>query len=400
MVEQGSGRLQLRSLEPYWYIIAAFFVASMLLYAYHAATGYIPSRVALSIDALNFNIYWYGIIITGGIALGSYVVSRLARQRARRLFLREVPAHVRRRAVDELDLPQEIHQILDANGVHTLGELLFKWGFGSEGIPLNSDGRDVVANELIAQAGVRNEWVDDPPWRQWNPYHVWNGLIWCLILAVIGARLYHVFTPSPSMAEVGITSPADYFRNPLQLINLRRGGLGIYGGIAGGALGLMVYAYRNRISAIGLADLAVVGVALGQFIGRWGNFFNQELYGRPTDVPWATWIEPAYRLTGYEQFARFHPAFLYESLWNLLTFFILLTLLRRYRNRLFPGDVMGAYLILYAIGRTLLEMVRLDSRTVSIGAVDTGVPIATLVSIVVAVIAAVWIFLRHQRATR
>ena len=109
--------------------------------------------------------------------------------------------------------------------------------------------------------------------------------LWCLILGVIGARLYHVLTPSPSMAAFGIESPIDYFRNPSQLINLRNGGLGIYGGMAGGALGLFWYTRRQKLSMIAWADLAVVGMALGQVFGRWGNYFNQELYGRPSNLP-------------------------------------------------------------------------------------------------------------------
>ncbi|HSM55326.1 MAG TPA: prolipoprotein diacylglyceryl transferase [Candidatus Sulfomarinibacteraceae bacterium] len=389
-------RSRLTEVQPYWYPITLFLLVASALYVYHIFTGFTPDRVAIAIEALQFNIYWYGLIITGGIALGSYVVVRLAHEQARRVLKEEVPPNMRSRPVDRLDLPEEIVEVLADNDVKRMGDLLLYLGFGADGLPLNSEGRDVVRQTLAVQSGIDARWLENPRWAQWNPYHVWNGLIWCLIFAVIGARLYHVLTPSPSMAEVGITSPADYFRNPLQLINLRRGGLGIYGGIAGGALGLLIYAYRTRISWLGWADLAVVGVALGQFVGRWGNFINQELYGRPSSAPWAVWIEPAYRLDGYEQFTRFHPAFLYESLWNLLAFVILLTLVRRFHARLFRGDVMAAYLILYAVGRTLLETVRLDSRQLELGAVQ--LPVATLVSIVIALGMASWIYVRHQRA--
>ncbi|MFW5940259.1 MAG: prolipoprotein diacylglyceryl transferase [Chloroflexota bacterium] len=396
MEQTARNKSRLTEVQPYWYAIGLFLLLAVGLYLYHIFTGFTPDRVALGVEALQFNIYWYGLIITGGIALGSYVVFRLALEQARRVLRDEVPRNVRSRPVDRLDLPEEIEKVLAGKDVDRMGELLLYLGFGSDGLPLNSEGRDVVRQTLAAQPGIDARWLDNPRWGQWNPYHVWNGLIWCLILAVVGARLYHVFTPSPSMAEVGITSPADYFRNPLQLVNLRRGGLGIYGGIAGGALGLLIYAYRTRISWLGWADLAVVGVALGQFVGRWGNFFNQELYGRPTSAPWAVWIEPAYRLDGFQQFERFHPAFLYESLWNLLAFVILLTLVRRYHERLLKGDVMAVYLILYAVGRTLLETVRLDSRQMEVGAVQ--LPIATLVSIVLALLMAAWIYLRHRRA--
>lgn len=383
--------------EPYWYVILLLLVAGMGLFINHVSTGFTPGRVALAIDAFDFNIFWYGIIITAGIALGAYVVSRLAQERAERTLEREVPVAVRRRHIGKLKLPAEIERTLQDSGAQTVGDVLLRWGFGGPSLGLNKEGRQALRRRLAAERDVPESWLEQPPWRQWNPDHVWSGLVWCLILAVVGARLYHVLTPSPSMAQVGITSPWDYFRNPLQMINLRSGGLGIYGGIAGGALGLLIFTYRNRLSAMAWADLGVIGVALGQFVGRWGNFFNQELYGQPTDVPWALWIDPVYRLPGYTEFSRFHPAFLYESLWNLMVFVVLLTLERRYRERLFTGDLMATYLILYAIGRTLLETVRLDSRTVVIGDVSTGVPIATLVSIVIAVVMGAWIVVRHQR---
>jgi phosphatidylglycerol---prolipoprotein diacylglyceryl transferase len=135
---------------------------------------------------------------------------------------------------------------------------------------------------------------------------------------------------------------------------------------------------------------------LGQAIGRWGNFFNQELYGRPTDLPWAVTIDPLYRLPGYNQFSHFHPAFLYESLWNFLTFVLLLTLFRRYRHRLLQGDLLALYLVLYAVGRSLLETVRLDSRTVTIGAIDFGLPVATAVSLLLAILMIAWMAWRRR----
>lgn len=382
-------------LPLYWYAILLFLAGSMGLYLAHLVTGFTPDRVAFSIDSLGFDVYWYGIIITAGIALGAFVVSRLALERARELLEAVVPLAVREKRVSDLALPAEIERILAKRNVETVGELLLRWGFERDALGLNEAGREVVRAWLREDVDVDSAWLTAPPWAQWNPGHVWNGLIWAMLLGVVGARLYHVLTPSPSMADVGIRSAADYFRHPLQLVNLRRGGLGIYGGIAGGALGLLIYSYRNRISALGWADLAVVGLALGQFVGRWGNFFNQELYGSPSTLPWAVRIEPAYRLPGYAEYARFHPAFLYESLWNLLVFILLLTLVRRYRARLKRGDMMAIYLILYATGRVLLETVRLDSRTVAFG-VDLGVAVATVVSVVLAAIMGGWLWWRHR----
>ncbi|MCA9976191.1 MAG: prolipoprotein diacylglyceryl transferase, partial [Anaerolineales bacterium] len=123
----------------------------------------------------------------------------------------------------------------------------------------------------------------------------------------------------------------------------------------------------------------------------------QELYGRPTDVPWAITIDPLYRLPAYSEFSRFHPAFLYESLWSLLTFVILITILRRFSNKLLSGDLMALYLIFYAIGRTLLEMVRLDSRTMNLAGVELNMAVATFVSLILAFLMAVWIAVRHLR---
>jgi prolipoprotein diacylglyceryl transferase len=200
------------------------------------------------------------------------------------------------------------------------------------------------------------------------------------------------------MAAVGIESPLDYFRNPDQLINFRNGGLGIYGGIAGGLLGLFLYTRRQRLPMLGWTDLCAVGVALGQAFGRWGNFFNQELYGRPTNVFWAVHIDPIYRLPGYTEFERFHPAFLYESLWSLVTFAVLLWLLRRHAGRLLAGDLTALYLIFYGIGRSLLELVRLDSRTLLIGGLEIAISVAALVSILVALIMSGWLVLKHQAA--
>jgi phosphatidylglycerol:prolipoprotein diacylglycerol transferase len=195
------------------------------------------------------------------------------------------------------------------------------------------------------------------------------------------------------MAAEGINSFVDYFRQPEKLVNLRNGGLGIYGGIAGGLLGLLWYTRRNRLPTIGWADLSAVGVALGQFVGRWGNFINQELYGRPTTVPWAVHIDDNYRLPGYIEFETFHPAFLYESIWNLLSFFVLYFVARRYYNKLKPGDLVAIYLIQYGVGRILLEFVRLDSRTWAFVGIE--IPVASAVSLAIVIPMAVLLVRRH-----
>ena len=385
------------NIAPYWYAIVAFLLLAAGIYANHLLTGVTPSRVAIHIPWVEFDVFWYGIWIVGGIALGCWVVASLARERGERLFRQTVPIKLRKRPLTSLDIPDEIAAQFTQQKFETVGDLLLVWGYDPRAAGLNKEGIPIVREALLEVPKIDTTWIDDASWRIWNPDHVWNGIIWCLIFAVIGARLYHVMTPSPSMAAVGIESPLDYFRNPYQLINFRNGGLGIYGGIAGGALGLFIYSRRAKIPMLGWADLAVVGLALGQVFGRWGNFFNQELYGRPTELPWAVTIDPAYRLAEYHDAVRFHPAFLYESLWSLLTFFVLYFLAKRYSERLLSGELMAGYLIFYAIGRSLLELVRLDSRVITIGSFDLSIAIATLISIIIAVLAAIWIVWRRYR---
>ena len=387
-----------RRIEPYWYAIGLVLTAAAALYGYHLATGLTPSRAAVII--LGFPIYWYALWIITGIVLGAWVAARLAAERGRRVFEATVPADIRARPSAELALPEEIAARLTKRRFATLGDILWAAGLDRRRLGLNKAATDEVVAALAAAPGIDAAWLSAAPWRRWNPDHAWNGLMWALILGLIGARVYHILTPSPSMAAVGIYSPLDYLRDPLQLLNFRGGGLGIYGGLAGGALGLYIYTRRNRLAMLDWSDLAVVGLALGQAIGRWGNFFNQELYGRPTDVPWAVHIDPINRLPDYAAFERFHPAFLYESLWSLLTFFVLLRLARRHSARLLPGELTAFYLIAYAIGRSLLELVRLDSRAVAFFGLESGLAVATLISLVVALGAAAAVIIRRLRRRR
>ena len=309
--------------------------------------------------------------------------SRLSWERWRQTFLATVPEPVRVLPVTAVSLSETLQTKLQKQNMVTVGDLLLLWGTDPRNIRLSDEEREALKAALITMPEIDATWLEDAPWRIWNPDYVWNGIIIILILGLIGARLYHVLTPSPSMAALGIESPADYFRNPQMLFNLRNGGLGIYGGLAGGALGLLYFTWRNRLPLLPWADMSVVGVAIGQTFGRWGNFMNQELYGRPTTVPWAITIEPINRLPAFADFSTFHPAFLYESLWNFLTFGLLIWLWRRW-EKLMDGEMTAVYLIMYAIGRTLLETVRLDSRVVSLGGAELPLAWATLVSILVA----------------
>lgn len=395
----GAAQKSLRrpKIEFYWLVIIVWALGLTGLFGYHLWTNEMPASTAF--EVLGLPVYWYGIIIVAGIALGAVIVSRLAWERWRHAFLAAVPDDVKVLPVTAVSLSETIQTKLDKQGVQTIGELLLLWGTDPRNLRLKNEEREALKTALAALPEVDPVWLEDAPWRVWNPDFVWNGIIICLVLGLIGARLYHVLTPSPSMAALGIESPRDYFQNPQLLFNFRGGGLGIYGGLAGGALGLLFFTWRNRLPLLPWADMAAVGVAIGQAFGRWGNFMNQELYGRPTNLPWAVYIDPVHRLPSFTDFSYFHPAFLYESLWNFLTFGLLMWLWRR-RKRLLVGEMTAVYLIMYAIGRTLLETVRLDSRVVSLGGVQLPLAWATLVSIVVALSMVVWLVVRRRRDGR
>lgn len=205
-----------------------------------------------------------------------------------------------------------------------------------------------------------------------DPDHVWNGLTWVIFAGLIGARLYHVLTPPPSM---GITA-LDYLRNPLSAIAIWKGGLGVPGALIGGGLAFFIYARRQRLDFLVWVDLIIPSVALGQAVGRWGNYFNQELYGRPTDLPWAITIRPENRVAGYESFSRFHPMFFYEIILTLLICVGLIWIGRRFAGRLRPGDLLVSYVVLYGGGRFFLEFLKLDAP-----ALGGGLTIAQVVSL-------------------
>jgi phosphatidylglycerol:prolipoprotein diacylglycerol transferase len=183
------------------------------------------------------------------------------------------------------------------------------------------------------------------------------------------------------MVEMGITTQY-YLTHPLDAINVRAGGLGIPGGVMGGALALWIYTRKKNLSFASWVDIIAPGLALAQAIGRWGNFVNQELYGAPTDLPWAIFIEPSKRLQEYIDVAYYHPMFFYEFLWNLMNMALLLILGRKFKDKLFRGDIFLIYLVVYPIGRFLLEFIRLDPSNVGgINANQTTMAIITLASL-------------------
>lgn len=162
-----------------------------------------------------------------------------------------------------------------------------------------------------------------------------------MVAAILGARAYYVLFEFPY-----------YLQNPGEIIAIWHGGLAVHGGIIGGTIAMLIGCRHYHISFWHFVDIMAPFMALGQAIGRWGNFFNQEAYGYEVDpaaVPWAMWIDGAYR----------HPTFLYESCWDLLVFVILLLLMRQAWIR--RGEIALSYLMLYSMGRVIIEGFRTDS---------------------------------------
>jgi phosphatidylglycerol---prolipoprotein diacylglyceryl transferase len=222
--------------------------------------------------------------------------------------------------------------------------------------------------------------------RGYEPEIVWDLMIYLLIGGIIGARLWHIFTPPPSS---GVTTEW-YLTHPLDALNIRKGGLGIPGAVIAGVIVMYFYARRHGLGFTDWLDIGAPGLALGQGIGRWGNFFNQELYGAPTTLPWKIFIDPEHRLVDYSDVEYYHPLFLYESIWNFGNMFLLLWISRRYADWLKSGDLFLIYLIVYPVGRFLLDFLRLDASIVA------GLNINQTVMAVVAVGAALALVWRHR----
>lgn len=176
---------------------------------------------------------------------------------------------------------------------------------------------------------------------------LWDLMFWLVVGALIGARVY----------EVLLVDPSYYWLYPLDSLKIWQGGLAIHGAWIGGLIVLYLFTKKYKLNLLKLLDLVAIGTIIGQVIGRWGNYFNQELYGTPTDMLWGIPISQVNRISGYEMFTHFHPTFLYESLGNLLILIILLIFLK-YKK--YNGQIFFIYLGLYSLLRLLTEFIRID----------------------------------------
>ena len=189
--------------------------------------------------------------------------------------------------------------------------------------------------------------------RKVDPDLLGDLAIWLVVGAIPCARLYYV-----------LFEWQEYSQRPEDIIAIWKGGIAIHGAIIGGTIASYIFARLNQVSFWQLLDLVVPSAILGQAIGRWGNFFNSEAFGKPTNLPWKLYIAPQYRPLDYINYEYFHPTFLYESLWNLGVFALLIWLFfwgLKHKNRLKVGTLTLVYAIAYSMGRVWIEWLRTDS---------------------------------------
>ena len=182
--------------------------------------------------------------------------------------------------------------------------------------------------------------------------------VWAVPFGILGGRLYHVLSDHQLYFGEGGSGISGAIR-------VWDGGLGIWGAIAMGTLGAWIGARRKGIALLPILDAVAPGVALAQAIGRLGNYFNQELFGSPTDLPWGLQIDAVHRPVGYQQFETFHPTFLYEALWLVGVALVLLWADKRFA--LGHGRVFALYIVLYCAGRFWIEALRIDSANQILG---------------------------------
>jgi prolipoprotein diacylglyceryl transferase len=213
-------------------------------------------------------------------------------------------------------------------------------------VPIRAYALCIIAGVVVAVWLGERRWVA----RGGKPGQVGDIAIWAVPFGLVGGRLYHVATDWKLYFGEG--------QDPVAALYVWQGGLGIWGAIALGGLGAWIGCRIHKVKFLPFADALAPGIVLAQALGRWGNWFNQELYGRPTTLPWALEIDPEHREAGYEQHETFHPAFLYEFGWNIGVAALVIWLDRKLR--LGYGRAFAVYIMGYTAGRGWIEYLRID----------------------------------------
>ena len=247
-------------------------------------------------------------------------------------------------------------------------------GFSLGPLELRAYGLAIAVGVLVAVEIARRRWVA----QGGHPDAIGEIAVWAVPAGFVGARLYHVITDWHRFDDA-----------PLDVFEVWEGGLGIPGGILGGALVGVAVARRKGYDVARMMDAVAPALPVAQAIGRLGNWFNQELFGRPTDLPWGLEIDPEHRPDGYESIETFHPTFLYEALWNLALAALLVWIGRRRALR--AGQLFWLYVAGYGLGRLWVESLRIDEAT-RIAGVRVNIWVSGLT-----VLAALGVFLWRRR---
>lgn len=251
------------------------------------------------------------------------------------------------------------------------------WWLGP--IPLRAYALIILVGIGVAIRVGNKRWIE----RGGLENQVLDIAMWAVPFGVIGGRLYHVLTDwSSYFSENG--------KGFIAALQIWQGGLGIWGAIALGGVGVYIAAIRNHISFAPLADALAPGIVLAQAIGRWGNWFNQELFGRPTTMPWGLEISAVHRPVGYEEFEVFHPTFLYESIACVAIAFIVIWADKRFTMG--HGRVFALYVALYCSARGAIETLRIDEANHIL-----GIRINVFTSLIVGAGALMYLILSGER---
>lgn len=215
--------------------------------------------------------------------------------------------------------------------------------------------------------------------------NLWGLSFWAILGGILGARIYHVL---------------DYFsyysQNLIKIFELWNGGLGIWGAIAGGTLGATIYLKIKREKILPWLDVLAVVVPLGQAIGRWGNFFNKEIFGLPTTLPWGIYVDPLKRPEGFINNEKFHPLFIYESILNIFLFIFLYKTFKKQRGKYPSGIFTSMYLAGYSVIRFFMEFLRINPWRITLFS-NLSLNVAQGVSILVLTLSIVFILFTRKR---